>query len=267
MPLLADVPYGTGTDAVADIHLPGGDAYAGLMVNVHGGGWYTGDKSLATRCSAEFAARGFVVVNANYRILAVDPVPAMVADVLEVLRWTASASAPPEVRAAASDHPSVLLTGDSAGAHVALLAAQTTVTDELARALEVDVTATPRLRGVVSWSGALSLGRLRVESSSQWAERFGTYARAIAGDDPERLGKCDPLRWISEATPPVLAFTSAADFFGDSTREYASAATGVELVDFDGSYPECVHSWQLDPTLAVSQETYDRTAEFARLHP
>jgi acetyl esterase/lipase len=264
--VLADVPYGTGTDAVADIHLPDGDAHAGLMVNVHGGGWYTGDKSLATRCSAEFAARGFVVVNANYRILAVDPVPAMVADVLAVLRWVASAAAPPEVRAAAGDHPSVMLTGDSAGAHVALLAAQATVTDELAHALGVDVSSVPRLRGVVSWCGALSLEQLRVDASSEWAERFGAYVEAIAGDEPERLGEYDPVRWMSDSTPPVLAFTSAADFFGESTREYAAVATGVELVDFDTSHPECTHSWQLDPSLAVSQQTYDRTAEFARAH-
>lgn len=268
--MLSDVAYGPGPAAVTDIHLPPpGSAVAPLLLNLHGGGWYTGDKSLATRCCEELAARGLVVVNANYRIPGVDPVPAMVADALAVLRWAhEGVGVPDAVRTAAG--AGVVLAGDSAGAHVAALSCAAQRDPRLARLLGVDAHGITPLSGWVSWCGALSLDELLVDASDPLSERYAVYLRALTGGQrvAARLAEVDPLRWMSEGMPPGLVITSAADFLGSSGRAYVSAAQRaglpVTLIDYDVSHPDCTHSWQMDPELAESQEVYDRTAEFVR---
>ena len=265
---MLDVPYGDGPSAMADVHLPAERVGTpGLIVNLHGGGWYTGDKSLATRCSAELAARGFVVVNANYRILARDPVPTMVADALVVLRWAASPEAPDAVSEAS--RRGIALAGDSAGAQVAALTTCAVLDEGLARSLDADAAA-PAIRALVSWSGALALDALLLDAHEPLAERFSVYLRALTGGEriAERLAELDPLRWMSDKMPPTLVVTSALDFFRTSSLEYVRAAQAaglpLQVLDYDASHLACTHSWQLDPRLRESQETYDLTAEFLR---
>ena len=262
---LVDVPYGDDSSAMVDVHLPEHAAgVLGLIVNLHGGGWYTGDKSLATGCCAELAARGFVVVNANYRIPARNAIPAMVADALAVLRWVASQDAPEAVREAS--RLGIALAGDSAGAHIAALTTCVQLDEALARGLDVDATA-PAIDALVCWSGALSLEALLVDAGDPLAERFAVYLRALTGGERvvERLAELDPLRWMSDRMPPTLVATSALDFFRTSSLEYVRAARErglpLELLDYDASHSACTHSWQLDPLLRESQETYDLTAK------
>jgi acetyl esterase len=253
-----DVRYGDGPAALADVHLPPPSAPdPPLLVNLHGGGWYTGDKALATRCCDALADRGLVVVNANYRIRPYDPVPAMVDDALTVLRWVASSEAPDAVHEAS--RRGIALAGDSAGAHVAVLSA-------LAGASTVDA--------VVCWCGGLALGALQVGVDDPLAERFAVYVRALTGSEPgsaaatERLAQLDPVRRLHDGMPPTLVATSALDFFRTSSLQYVRAAQAaglpVELLDYDASHTACTHSWQLDPLLRESQDTYDLTAAFLR---
>ena len=255
---LADVRYGGGAAAVVDVHLPP-TSVAGppLLVNLHGGGWYSGDKALATRCCDALAERGVVVVNANYRIRGHDPVPAMVADARAVLVWVTSPAAPDAVREAS--RRGIALAGDSAGAHVAAL---TVLADA------------PMVDALVCWCGGLSLGALEVGADDPLAERFAVYVRALTGAEPgsaaaaERLAELDPVRRLHEGMPRTLVVTSALDFFHASNLEYVLAARTavlpVELLDYDASHAVCTHSWQLDPAHAESQEVYDRTAAFVR---
>jgi acetyl esterase/lipase len=270
---VTDVPYGDGAAHTLDIHLPPEGCEVGrLLVNLHGGGWYTGDKSLATRCCDELARRGLVVVNANYRILEYDPVPAMVADAIGVLNWVTSDLAPPVVSEAAMVR--VSLAGDSAGAHVAALTSGAQLDARLVALLGLDselVRAAPVIDSLVSWSGALCLAELIVGSGHPQASRMSTYVAAITGGlagaaAAERIAQLDPANWMSADMPPTVIFTSALDFFQSSNTVFEDRARvralPVTMVDFDSSHAECSHSWQLNPALAESQTTYDVTAAF-----
>jgi acetyl esterase/lipase len=242
-----------------------------LILNLHGGGWYTGDKTLATLCCAELAARGHVVMNANYSIAAVDPVPAMVADALAALRWAHGTATPDQVRAAAAR--GVVLAGDSAGAHIAALTCVALRDARLADLLDVDTGTIPPVVGLISWCGALSLDSLLVDRGDPLFDRFAVYLQALTGGHrvAERLAELDPRRWLAAGMPPTLVVTSAADFLEPSGRAFAQASQAaglpVTLVDYDDSHPSCVHSWQLDPSLAESQEVYDLVTDFVRTCP
>jgi acetyl esterase/lipase len=274
--VLAEIPYGDDPAQTMDVFAPtepGEDAT--VLVNLHGGGWYTGDKSLATECCAQLARRGLVVLNANYRIHEADPVPLMVRDALSVLEWLRSRLDPPSFVTTAAAN-GVTLAGDSAGAHIAALASAATLDPSLAELLGVDeaaASAAGRISALISWSGALSLRELLVDEGHPEYERFTGYIAAITGgrsaaDVATRIAELDPVTWMNERMPPTLVFTSALDFFQDSTLAFTAAARRscypITEVVFDASHLKCSHSWQLDPSLRESQKTYDSSAEFAK---
>ncbi|WP_182345857.1 alpha/beta hydrolase [Tomitella gaofuii] len=101
---------------------PGGGAGpAPVLLHVHGGMWMGSDKRYeALPLLHRMAARGWVCVSINYRLCPKDPFPAQILDVKSAIAW---------VRAHAAEYgadPSfIAITGGSAGAHLASLAALT----------------------------------------------------------------------------------------------------------------------------------------------
>jgi acetyl esterase/lipase len=274
--VLADVPYGKDPAQTVDVFAPtelGQETT--ILINLHGGGWYTGDKSLATGCCAQLARRGLVVVNANYRIRTDDPAPLMVNDALSVLEWLGSSTNSPSFVAAAARN-GVTLAGDSAGAHIAALASAATLDPSLAELLEVGELAALAAGGIsalIAWSGALGLSELLVDKAHPEYERFTGYISTLTGRRAAtaaaaRIAELDPVTWINERMPPTLVFTSALDFFHDSTIAFTTVARRAHCpiteVVFDASHLQCSHSWQLDSSLCESQTTYDSSAEFAK---
>jgi acetyl esterase/lipase len=120
-----DVPYGPhGRATTLDIwrhpRLPD-DAAAPVLVEIHGGAWSSGTKEgEANPLMAHLVARGWVCVAVNYRLGPDNRWPAMIDDVRAALRW---------VHAHVSEHGGdpafVAVSGGSAGAHLAALAALT----------------------------------------------------------------------------------------------------------------------------------------------
>ncbi len=60
------------------------------VVIVHGGGWLSGDKWTTTTYAEEFADRGYVVMNINYRLAPTHRFPKQVDDVRQALLWLKS---------------------------------------------------------------------------------------------------------------------------------------------------------------------------------
>jgi len=97
------------------------DAGAPVLVQVHGGAWTVGEKrGQAHPLMGHLAERGWVCVTINYRLSPRAHWPDHIVDVKRALAWT---------RATIADHggdPSfVVITGGSAGGHLAALAALT----------------------------------------------------------------------------------------------------------------------------------------------
>ena len=59
-----------------------------VLISIHGGGWFYGDKELYRFYCMHMAELGFVVVNCNYRLAPEHPYPAAIADVCQAIRWT-----------------------------------------------------------------------------------------------------------------------------------------------------------------------------------
>jgi acetyl esterase/lipase len=117
------VVFGTGggRELRADVFVPPGEVSdaPGVLI-VHGGGWRGGDRSQLRGYGILLGRAGYVCVATEYRLVQESAWPAQIHDVKAALRWMrANASA------LGLDPQRIAIEGNSAGAHLALLAAGT----------------------------------------------------------------------------------------------------------------------------------------------
>lgn len=58
-----------------------------VIVSVHGGGWFYGDKKLYSHYCCHLAQSGFVVVNFNYRLAPQNKYPSAIEDVAHLVKY------------------------------------------------------------------------------------------------------------------------------------------------------------------------------------
>ncbi len=84
-----------------------------VFVNIHGGGFVSGDKRNRTHLSEEWARRGYFVYAPNYRLASTDPFPAMIEDCINAINYLHELEEKYNL-----DMNRVVLSGDSAGAYL-----------------------------------------------------------------------------------------------------------------------------------------------------
>jgi acetyl esterase/lipase len=150
-----------------------------VAVVFHGGGWRGGSgQSMVYRVCQRYLARGFMVVNVEYRL---GVVPAS-DDAIRALAWVFG-----NVTHFGGDSERVIVTGESAGAHLALLAA---------------FSSARRVRGVVNFYAVTDLSSF-------------AHARAdesVRDDDGQAvLQRLSPLELVRPHVCPVLSIHGTAD--------------------------------------------------------
>ena len=118
-----DVVFGTGggRDLKCNVYTPphqGSDRPALLLV--HGGGWATGDRSQLHGYGILIGRLGYVCVATEYRLSGESKWPAQLQDVKACLRWMRANAAKLGI-----DSKKISVSGNSAGAHLALMVAGT----------------------------------------------------------------------------------------------------------------------------------------------
>lgn len=100
---------------LADVYYPKGYAEElyPVIVNVHGGGWFYGDKQLYAPYGQYLAAQGFAVVNFNYRLAPEHKYPAAFADVCALMEYLGANASRLRL-----DLSRLYMVGDSAGAQL-----------------------------------------------------------------------------------------------------------------------------------------------------
>ena len=216
-----------------DLYLPPGDGTGPqasgpwpVIVHVHGGGWRRGSRRdplprLGPDFYARLAAGGFAVAAIDYRLSAEARFPAPLEDVRLAVGWVGD-----HAGAHGLDASRVFLWGDSAGGHLALLAALTGAA----------------VQGVVAWFPVTDLGGLAADVAatggtpdlgpdSREALLLGAPAAAV----PDLAREASPVTHASAAAPPVLLMHGAADALvppAQSERlakKLAAAGSAVEL--------------------------------------
>jgi acetyl esterase/lipase len=219
-----------------DLYLPRDGGPTPVIVHVHGGGWRRGSRRhplplLGADFYDRLAAQGFAVAAIDYRLSGEARFPAPLNDVRTAIGWVRDNAGSYRL-----DGGRVFLWGDSAGGHLALLAALTG----------------GAVCGVVAWFPVTDLAGLTSDVADAGGvpdpgpeSREALLLGAPASSVPDLAREASPVSHASAAAPPVLLMHGAADVLVPPAQSIrlaealraAGAPVELELV------PGATHFW------------------------
>lgn len=237
-----------------------------IVVNIHGGGWVSGDKRAVNSVfrSKYIAARGYVVANINYRMLPDYDIRTQVEDVMGAVIWVKEHAADFN-----ADPQRVGVTGGSAGGHLTSMVAWASDDDffvptgHAKSAYDSDVSAAVPFYGLYDIERAL-------EKTSILKYFTGLRSFLMIKKGPERdkiIRKLSPKYHVSPDIPPTLFVCGDEDNLGlypdsvdfEKILRETGVETGLHIADggkhgFDIKYADEITQKALEATV----EWFDR---------
>ena len=198
-----------------------GDEVTGLIVWFHGGGWVVGDlESHDSMCHFLAARSGHSVLSVAYRLAPEDPFPAGLEDCLHAVRWAAE-----HAPSLAGDPARLAVGGDSAGANLAAVVAQSSPVPLVYSLLVYPVTDVRR--GSASYVENAD-GYFLTAAAMQWFTDHYLSGGIGTPDDPRVSPLLADDRQLAQS-PPTMVVTAGYDPLRDEGIAYAErlAAAGV----------------------------------------
>ncbi|MBI4909486.1 MAG: alpha/beta hydrolase [Acidobacteria bacterium] len=243
-----DVVYRTTPDGIQlklDLYIPYDRKPGPTIVYIHGGGWQTGSKEQYVLWYLPYLQLGYRIAAVQYRLSGVAAAPAAVEDCRCAFRWIARNGEKYGI-----DRNRLVLTGGSAGGHLALL---TAMLDESFDAGCKDDGPAPKARAVINYYGATDMAQLLGEDRPYLQRWFRG-----PGDAKELARRISPLTWVSAGSPPVLTLHGDADGsipYSHATRLHeALSKAGVpnQLATISGG-AHGRHTWSDTDTIRVQR--------------
>jgi acetyl esterase/lipase len=171
------------------------------VIYIHGGGWTGGSKEASILNLLPYFEMGWNVVNVEYRLARVSLAPAAVEDCLCALRWVIHNAKQYNV-----DIKRLVMTGNSAGAHLALTTGMIPASAGLDR--ECPGPEELKVAAIVNWYGITDVADLLD------GDNMKTYAVTWLGTMPNRVEiarRVSPLTYVRPGLPPILSIQGDAD--------------------------------------------------------
>jgi acetyl esterase/lipase len=241
-------PTGNGSGSVSlklDLYIPYDKSPGHTMLYIHGGGWQTGSKEQYVLWYLPYLQLGFRVVAVQYRLSGLAPAPAAIEDCRCAFRWVAKNGEKYGI-----DPKRIVVTGGSAGGHLALL---TAMLDESFDALCNDSGPAPKALAVINYYGATDMEELLAEGRPYLTRWF-----RAPGDAKELARRISPLTWVKRGVPPVLTLHGDADKsipYTQSVRLHdalSKAGVANELITIPGG-AHGRHTWTDNDTIRVQR--------------
>ncbi len=173
---------------MSDILIPGSHMYIE-------GGWVNGNKESQMPVCQRYVERGFVCANVEYRLAGVATAPAAVTDVLEAARWFFTNAGRYGV-----DKDRIVVTGQSAGGHLALMVGMADKKSKLGPVSKVR--AVVNFYGITDVSDQVEGPNMREWASTWLPEQERRY---------ELARQVSPITYVRKDVPPVLTIHGDAD--------------------------------------------------------
>lgn len=196
-----------------DLYAPQGlTAPNPTVINVHGGGWVEGTRESEIPILLPYLARGFTVVNVGYRLGRVAPAPAAVEDLRCALRWLVNNAERFKI-----DRDRIVITGGSAGGHLALTTAlltsasgfdATCPTNDDRRWTSGEEEPALKVAAVVNWFGITDVADLL---EGPHAKHYAIEWLGARPDRRELARALSPLTMVRRGAAPVLTIHGDAD--------------------------------------------------------
>ncbi|ROR91272.1 alpha/beta hydrolase [Nocardioides aurantiacus] len=237
--VVRDVSYVPGVEARRarlDVHRPVGVDLdrAPVLVQVHGGAWTLGSKETqGLLLMNRMARRGWVCVAVNYRLAPKHPFPAQVVDVKHALAWVRE-----HIGEYGGDPDYLVLTGGSAGGHLASLAALTPHETQWQPGFE---DADTSVAACVPFYGVYDVGGLTGDRPAvAMRDKFlgpKVFQRDPA-EDHEIFEQASPLARVTPEAPDFFVLHGDADTLVDVRQARAFVARLREVSRASVTYAE-----------------------------
>jgi acetyl esterase/lipase len=194
----ADIAYDQYPETVLDILQPKTAAVRkrpGVIV-IHGGGWVGGNREgMLKNFCLPYLEKGFVVANVEYRLAKAATAPAAVTDVLNAARWFRRNGGRYGV-----DTGRIVVTGGSAGGHLALMVGLTPKSARLGPPAKV--AAVINFYGITDVADQLAGPNMREYAVTWVPEQEGRL---------ELARRVSPMTYVRRNVPAVLTIHGDAD--------------------------------------------------------
>lgn len=235
--VLRDVPYTEGgRRAHLDIRRPKSAnlADAPVLIQIHGGGWTIGNKEQqGLLLMNRMAQQGWVCVSANYRLAPGHRFPTQIIDVKRAIAWVHE-----NIKEYGGDPSYVVITGGSAGGHLAALAALTPGLAAYQPDFEESDTS---VAACVPFYGVYDLGGI-TESRAAIDMRDRFLGPRVFGKDPrthlDDFVQASPLANVTEHTPDFFVIHGRNDTVVSVNQARAFVAALQEKSDASVTYAE-----------------------------
>ena len=248
-----NVTYATvGTHALTcDVYRPG-DRPTGcpVLLQVHGGGWVLGSKDEQGRPLMNRLAReGWVCVAISYRLSPRATFPDHIIDVKRAIAWIRE-----NIEAYGGDPSFIVVTGGSAGGHLAALTALTANEPEYQPGFErVDT----RVEGCIAFYGVYDFtnrhGQYPNRGLAQLLERH--VMKAAITEAPEAYDRASPLSRVHEDAPPFFVIHGDRDTLvpvADARHFVEALRSKVRAPVLYAEIPGAQHAFEIFPSLRTA---------------
>lgn len=199
-----DVTYGTASNYQLKLDVwQHKDSKPGTptLIYYHGGGWIWGDRTGATLFFLPYLQMGWNVVNVEYRMASVAVAPAAVEDCRCALRWVIQNAKKYNI-----DTTKIVLTGHSAGGHLALITGMLPPGTGLDNRCYGDEDL--KVAAIINWFGPTDVADLAQ------GPNLKNYALMWLGSQPDRLviaKSVSPLTYVRKGLPPIITIHGDKD--------------------------------------------------------
>jgi acetyl esterase/lipase len=211
-PTLSNIVYANTSSAqVLDLYMPEGTGPFPLVVNIHPGGFFTGDKSMipVTPTLAMLAA-GYAVASVNYRLSGEAPFPAAAQDVKAAVRFLRANAAKYHL-----NPDQIAAFGQSAGGNLASMLGTSSDIAAFDDPALGNAGISSRVQAVINWFGPNDFSQMDEQAKAQGCAASdqthsaadspeSKYLGAAVPTVPELVKKANPMSYITPDDPPFF---------------------------------------------------------------
>ncbi len=248
-----------GVKLLLDLHVPKGVENPPLVLFIHGGSWSGGSrKGIKLPWVAE---HGYAIASIDYRLSQQSLFPAQIFDCKGALRWLRA-----HEKEYGYDASRVVVSGSSAGGHLAVLMATSGDVSELEGDTGGNHEQSSRVQGVIDYYGPSDFVERSKNQPSKTDDPEGGVYRLIGGPVKENLEaarRASPSTYISKDDPPLLILHGDKDktVFLDQSQHleklYTDAGLDAHLHVVEGAG----HGWK-----SASESEKELVLDFLRKH-
>ena len=236
-------------DLHVDVFRPDDDKVYPALIMIHGGGWNSGDKSLQVPMAQQIAARGYVTIPVEYRLIPEAVYPAGLHDIKTAVRWARANAAKYGI-----DPDRIAVSGCSAGAHLATLVGVTNGSKRHEgkgqwKDTSSDVQAVINMDGIATFVSESNIAdaRERFEKKGELPVN-ALWLGGLYEDSPKNWEEASALLWITPKSAPVCFISSGLPRYSDGRDSLVSIYDSVGIYTERHRIPVDVHPfWFFNP--------------------